>query len=167
MPSWYVHMQAAAQTMQTLKDKRPVGSPLTQQQADALFTAAHDNRNYLAVGAVAPDLFFLLPDYMGAEGKGVLALVNFVLSTWKVVDEQSQLVNSLSGGMIGEVSQVLGLLAQSVDNYALGLAGQMVDVLGLMTSGTQKGVADSGLYWSDMFHYRKTYQFARQLYANA
>jgi hypothetical protein len=87
MPSWYVHMQAAAQTMQTLKDKLPAGSPLTQQQADALFTAAHDNRNYLAAGALGPDLFFLLPDYMGGGGKGVLTLVNFVLSTWKVVDE--------------------------------------------------------------------------------
>jgi hypothetical protein len=41
MPSWYVHMQAAAQTMQTLKDKLPAGSPLTQQQADAYDVWVH------------------------------------------------------------------------------------------------------------------------------
>ena len=138
MPSWYVHMQAAAQTTQALKDKLPAGSPLTQQQADDLFTAAHDHRNYLAAGALGPDLFFLLPDYMGDTGKGALALVNFVLSTWKLVDEnfgtqwerwmtpvldeENQLVNSLSGGMIGEISQVIGLLTQSLTNYGLGLA---------------------------------------------
>jgi hypothetical protein len=169
--------------METLKNSLPAGSPLTQVQAEELFTAAHDNRNYLAAGALGPDLFFLLPDYMGDTGKGVLGLVNFVLSTWKdldenfftqwerwmtpVLDEQSQLVNSLSGGMIGEVSQVLGLLTQSLTNYLAGIAGQMIDIFGYFTSGTQIGVADSAFYWSDMFHYRKTYQFSRQLYANA
>ena len=64
--------------------------------------------------------------------------------------------------MLGEVSQVLDLLSGSVDNLVLGVAGQMVDVFGLLTSGTQMGYADSAFFWSDMFHYRKTYQFARQ-----
>ena len=36
-----------------------------------------------------------------------------------------------------------------------------------MSSGTQTGYEDSAFFWSDMFHYRKTYQFARRLYANA
>ncbi len=69
--------------------------------------------------------------------------------------------------MLGEVSQVLSLLSGSLDNFVLGIAGQMVDVFGLLSSGTQMGYEDSTFFWSDMFHYRKTYQFARQLYANA
>ena len=44
---------------------------------------------------------------------------------------------------------------------------QLVDLFGLLTSGTQAGYEDSAFFWSDMFHYRKTYQFARQLYKNA
>ncbi len=183
MPSWYVHTEAAAQTIKRLKDGVPVGSPLTQAQANDLFTAAHDNRNYLAVGALGPDLFFLLPDFKGDTGKGLLALVDFLLTTWKavddnvvtqwerwmtpVLDEQSSIVNSLTGGMLGEVSEALNLLTGSLQNYLLGIAGQLVDVFGLMTSGTQCGYADSAFFWSDMFHYRKTYQFARRLYANA
>src|SRR3954449_3488875 len=183
MPSWYVHMEAAATTMEQLKTHLPAGSPLTQAQANALFTAAHDNRNYLAAGALGPDLFFLLPDFKGDAGKGLLALADFLLTTWKtlddnfitqwerwmtpVLDEQSDIVNSLTGGMAGEVSQVLNLLTGSLENFLLGIAGQMVDVFGLMTSGTQTGYADSGFFWSDMFHYRKTYQFPRRLYANA
>jgi hypothetical protein len=169
--------------MERLKDGLPAGSPLTQDEADELFTAAHDNRNYLAAGALGPDLFFLLPDFQGDLGKGLLALVEYVLRTWKVVDDnfvtqwehwmtpvldqQNQIVNSLTGGMLGEVSEVLNLLSGSLQNYALGLVAQMEDLFGLMTSGTQKGYADSAFLWSDMFHYRKTYQFARQLYANA
>ena len=40
MPSWYVHIQAAAQTMETMRDSLPPGSPLTQAEANDLFTAA-------------------------------------------------------------------------------------------------------------------------------
>ncbi len=63
------------------------GSQLTKAQADALFKAAHDNRNYLAVGALGPDLFFLLPDFKGDQGKGLLELIDLVLTAWKLVDE--------------------------------------------------------------------------------
>lgn len=183
MPSWYVHIQAAAETMEKLHAGVPAGSPLTQAEADALFAAAHANRNYLAAGALGPDLFFLLPDFKGDVGKGLLALVDFALTTWKVVDDNfiaqweqwmspvldnaNQLANGVTGGMLGEVSQVLNLLNGSLDNLVLGIAGQMQDVFGLMSSGTQTGYSDSTFFWSDMFHYRKTYQFARRLYENA
>ncbi len=183
MPSWYVHIQAAAETMERLKAGVAPGSPLTQAQADALFDAAHANRNYLAAGALGPDLFFLLPDFKGDAGKGLLELVDFALTTWKAIDDnflaqweqwmapvmdnQSQLANAVSGGMLGEVGQILNLLGGSVNNLVLGIAGQMQDVFGLMSSGTQTGYADSAFFWSDMFHYRKTYQFARRLYQNA
>jgi hypothetical protein len=183
MPSWYVHMQAAAETMQRLHDGVPPGSPLTQAEADALFDAAHTNRNYLAAGALGPDLFFLLPDFHADLGKGLLALVDFALTTWKAIDENfitqwetwmspvlddaNQLANGISGGMLGEVGEVLDLLGGSVNNLALGIASQMTDVFGLMSSGTQKGWEDSAFFWSDMFHYRRTYAFARKLYENA
>lgn len=183
MPAWYVHIQAAAETMDRLKKRVPPGSPLTQQEANDLFKAAHDHRNYLAAGALGPDLFFLLPDFKGDVGMGVLGLVEFVLKTWKAIDEtfleqweqwmapvmdnNRQLGSALSGGMLGEVAQVLELLAASVPNVVLGIAGQMVDVFGVMSSGTQTGYGDPAFFWSDAFHYRKTYQFARRLYANA
>jgi hypothetical protein len=183
MPGWYVHIQAAAETMERLQRGVPPGSPLTQAEANALFTAAHDHRNYLAAGALGPDLFFLLPDFKGDVGKGLLALAEFVLSTWKsldktfgdqwdtwmapVADNHNQLANSITGGMLGEISQVLDLLAGSLQLYVMGIAGQMVDVFGQLSSATQTGYGDNAFFWSDAFHYRKTYQFARRLYANA
>lgn len=183
MPSWYVHMQAAAQTMESLKAGVPAGSPLSQAEADALFEAAHTHRNYLAAGALGPDLFFLLPDFKGDVGKGLLNLVDFVLNTWQVyddnvgtqwerwmapvLDEAHQIADHLSLGMLGEASMALDLTISGIENVTLGIAAQLEDVFGQMTSGTQTGYADSGFFWSDMFHYRKTYQFARRLYANA
>jgi hypothetical protein len=183
MPSWYVHMQAAAETMERLRTSLPPGSPLTQAEANALFDAAHTHRNYLAAGALGPDLFFLLPDFKGDNGRGLLAMVEFVLGTWKAIDESflqqweqwmspvmdnhNQLANAVSGGMLAEVGQVLNLLSGSVNNLVLGIAGQVQDVFGLMSSGTQTGYEDTAFFWSDMFHYRRTYQFARRLYENA
>lgn len=183
MPAWYVHMQAAAETVERLKVAQASGSQLTKAQADALFKAAHDNRNYLAVGALGPDLFFLLPDFKGDQGKGLLELIDLVLTAWKLVDEnfveqwetwmspvmdeQNKLANAITGGMLDEVGQVLSLLSGSFTNIAAGIGLQMKDVFGIMSSGTQTGYEDTAFFWSDMFHYRKTYQFARQLYANA
>ena len=183
MPAWYVHVQAAAETMEQLKKGVPPGSPLTQAEADALYDAAHTHRNYLAAGALGPDLFFLLPDFKGDTSIGLLALLEFVLDAWKAIDENfmeqweqwigpvqdnhNQIANNLTGGMLAEIGQVLELLAASVPNLVLGIAGQMKDVFGIMSSGTQTGYGDTAFFWSDAFHYRKTYQFARRLYANA
>jgi len=183
MPSWYVHIQAAAETLERLNAAVPPGSPLTPTEAMALHKAGHDFRNYLAAGALGPDLFFLLPDFKGDVGGGLLALVNFVLGAWKIADDEfihhwetwmtpvlddaNLLADQVSGGMLGEVSQVQTLIGGALSNLAEGLILQLVDIFGLMTSGTQAGYADSAFFWSDMFHYRKTYTFARALYKNA
>src|SRR4051812_47062408 len=116
MPSWFVHTQAAMETMKHLKAGVPAGSTLTQAEADELFRIAHEHRNYLAVGALGPDLFFLLPDYLGSSGTSIRGMVDFSLSGWKkfdetfvepwehwvspVLDEQHRIVNALSGDMI-------------------------------------------------------------------
>jgi hypothetical protein len=68
MPSWYVHTQAAAQTLERLNAAVPAGSPLSAAEGMQFHTAGHDNRNYLAAGALGPDLFFLLPDFKGDLG---------------------------------------------------------------------------------------------------
>ena len=79
MPSWYVHIQAAAETLERLNAGVPAGSPLTAAEATQLHTAGHDHRNYLAAGALGPDLFFLLPDFKGDLGTTLLKLVRFAL----------------------------------------------------------------------------------------
>ena len=148
-----------------------------------LFTAGHDNRNYLAAGALGPDLFFLLPDFKGDLGAGLMKLMRFALGAWQVadkafveqwetwmtpvLDEGNQLANGISGGMLGEIGQVQVLVGGAFTNMVESLISQMEDIFGLLTSGTQAGYEDSSFFWSDAFHYRKTYHFARTLYKNA
>ena len=183
MPSWYIHIQAAAEMLERLNTAVPAGSPLTAAEAMQFHTAGHDHRNYLAAGALGPDLFFLLPDFKGDLGPGLLKLVRFALDTWHhadeaviekwekwmapVLDDANQLANGISGGMLGEIGEVQTLIGAALTNVVEGLATQMGDLFGLLTSGTQAGYEDSAFYWSDMFHYRKTYSFARTLYKNA
>jgi hypothetical protein len=183
MPNSYIHIQAAAQIMERLKAGVPAASPLSQAQADDFYLAAHTHRNYFAAGAYGPDLFVLLPDFLADKGKILRKVVDFVLTTWKafdddfyshwqtwmgpVLDDASSLANGITGGMLGEISTVLNALSGSLLTFELGLAGQMNDIFGLFTSGTQTGYDDKSFFWSDMFHYRKTYAFARTLYQNA
>jgi Zinc dependent phospholipase C len=183
MPSWYVHIEAAAETLDLLNNALPPGSPLTATEATQFHTAGHDHRNYLAAGALGPDLFFLLPDFKGDISTGLLKLVRFALGAWDVadaafiepwekwmtpvLDDANQLASGISGGMLGEIGEVHTLVAAALTNLAEGLATQMGDLFGLLTSGTQAGFEDSAFFWSDMFHYRKTYTFARTLYKNA
>ena len=77
MPCYYIHIRAAGLMMERLKAGVPAGSPLTQEKANALFEAAHQNCNYFAAGVYGPDLFFLLPDFMGDTGKMLSAIVDF------------------------------------------------------------------------------------------
>jgi hypothetical protein len=183
MPSWYIHTQAAAQTLEGLNGAVPAGSPLSAAEAMQLFTAGHDNRNYLAAGALGPDLFFLLPDFKGDLGTGLMKLMRFALGAWQVadkafveqwetwmapvLDEGNQLADGISGGMLGEIGQVQVLVGGAFTNMVESLITQTEDIFGLLTSGTQAGYEDSSFFWSDAFHYRKTYHFARTLYKNA
>lgn len=183
MPNYYIHLQAAAETMERLKANLPPGSPLTPQDAIDLFNIAQVNRNYFAAGAYGPDLFVLLPDFLGDNGKLFQKIIEFVMTTWKtfdeefysdwekwmtpVLDEANTLADGITGGMLGEISLALNAFGGAAINLELGLFTQTTDILGLLTAGTQTGYSEKTFFWSDMFHSRKTYQFARTLYRNA
>jgi hypothetical protein len=69
MPGWYVHMETAKQMVDRLRaGDVPPDFPGGPQAASQLGEIAHTWRNYLAVGALGPDLFFLLPDFKRWSG---------------------------------------------------------------------------------------------------
>jgi hypothetical protein len=69
--------------------------------------------------------------------------------------------------MLGEISQVLTAFGDGLQDALLGIAGQMYDCVGQLGSGVQSGYAENSFFWSDIFHDRKTLEFARALYRNA
>lgn len=154
-----------------------------QDWAKELGDTCHTWRNYFALGAIGPDLFFLLPDFHGAYGAVLLTVVQWVrdvyepfdsqfLEAWKkyaqpVEDAGGDIANQLSGQMLNELQGVYNSLGQAIQNAVLDVLSQMWDWFGFFTSGVPQGFADNAFFWSDMFHYRKTYEFAQRLWTNA
>ena len=63
MPGLYLHLQVAKQAVDRLRQgKVPIDFPAGVDPKQ-LGDIAYKWRNYLAWGAIGPDIFFLLPDF--------------------------------------------------------------------------------------------------------
>lgn len=186
MPGWYIHMESAKKTADRLRAGNvPPSFPGGVPNAQALGELCYKWRNYLAAGAIGPDIFFLLPDFKGSTGNVLLTFVRWFREVFEIIDEKfmakwekwaepaltgvGDVLNQISGGMLQEIGQALQELAAAIKDAIIDLIAQLWDWFGILTSGVPKGYADSAFFWSDMFHYRKTYAFARRLFelANA
>jgi hypothetical protein len=184
MPGWYVHMEAARLAALRLESgDLPGGFPLSAAEARELGDIAHRWRNYLAAGSLGPDLFFLLPDFKGTAGSVLLNLVKWALDTWQTIDDDfiskwekwigpistdiSVIESQIFGGVPNEIGEALNDLSSAVFKAFETLVSRFGDWFGLLTSAVPQGFANSAFYWSDMFHYRRTYTFAWRLLADA
>jgi hypothetical protein len=184
MPGWYIHLETATMVAKRLQAADlPPDATITPLDAQALGDLAHTWRNYLAAGAIGPDIFFLLPDFKGDKGNVLLSVSNWVLSVWDVLDSEfvskwekwaqpaidgvGDVLNQATGGVLAELGQALQEISSAIMDAVLELVTQLYDWFGLLTSGVPQGFADSAFFWSDIFHYRKTFAFAKALYDNA
>ncbi|MBV9581433.1 MAG: hypothetical protein JO057_22885, partial [Chloroflexi bacterium] len=186
MPGWYIHMDAARQAIGNLDKNANAGAilasdtGLTAAQLQAIATA---NPAYFYLGAIGPDIFFLLPDFKPPAGTALWGAANLIreLFTWwddnflgpyedilgPIADNLSDEFSSLSGGLSDELSSMFGEAIQYLINFVLVLITRQYDIFGLLSSGVPQGFDEQTFFWSDMFHYRKTYEFAHQLWTNA
>lgn len=184
MPGWYIHVETATMVAKRLQAADlPADATITPLDAQSLGDLAHTWRNYLAAGAIGPDIFFLLPDFKGNKGNVLLTVTNWVLSVWDTLDSEfiskwekwaqpaidgvGDVLNQMSGGVLAELGQALQEIAAAITDAILELITQLYDWFGLLTSGVPQGYGDSAFFWSDIFHYRKTFEFAKALYDNA
>ncbi len=184
MPGWYVHMESAHETAERLRAGTvPPGSGLTPAQAAQVGEICHTWRNYLALGALGPDLFYLLPDFKDGTGVVIRQVVSWALEVWEEIDatfiarweqwigpistNSSQLASQLTGGLSNQLGQILDELSGAIMNAFKGLLAGMGDWFGVLTSGVPQGFGNDAFYWSDVFHYRRTYQFPFALFSQA
>jgi hypothetical protein len=184
MPGWYIHMETATMVAKRLQAADlPPDATITPLDAQHLGELAHTWRNYLAAGAIGPDIFFLLPDFKGDKGNVLLTATDWVLSVWDTLDSEfvskwekwaqpaidgvGDVLNQDTGGVLAELGQGLQELSSAITDAIIELFTQLYDWFGLLTSGVPQGYADSAFFWSDMFHYRKTFEFAQALFKNA
>src|SRR5690349_9631338 len=89
MPGWFIHMEAAKVAIDRLRaGDVPPNFPGGPQHARDLGELAHKWRNYLALGAIGPDIFFLLPDFKSETGNVLLHFVDWVRDVYEVLDSE-------------------------------------------------------------------------------
>ena len=188
MPAWYVHMEAAHETAKRLRDGDvPPGFPIDVTEAQDIGEICHTWRNYLALGSIGPDLFYMLPDYAkrtdsSIDGPAIRNTLQWVLSTWYTLDEEivsrleylspigtdlSQIGDQIAGGLPNAIGDALTNLAKGVNEAVKGLVADMGDWFGVLSSGPPQAYPNSAFYWADIFHYRRTYQFPFVLFRQA
>ena len=181
MPGWYVHMEAGKVASQRLSaGDIPATLNLAAADAARLGDLAHKWRNYYAIGALGPDLFYLMPDYKKDAGNVLLSVVNWTLNEWQMIDDlfvgswekwmgpvganDSDLTAQLNGGLSRQLGQGMDEISAAEFKAVLSLISRLGDWFGKLTSGVPQGFGDSAFYWSDMFHYRNTFQFPKVLW---
>ncbi|MGY1684991.1 zinc dependent phospholipase C family protein [Geodermatophilus sp. SYSU D00867] len=181
MPGWYIHMEAARLAADRLRSGQVPGAyGLDPAEAQRLGDLAYKWRNYLALGALGPDLFYLLPDFKAPHGGPLLSVADWIFGVWTTVEDHilgpwdkwmgpvgandSAIAAQLTGGLSKQIGQAVDLLSGAVTNAILTLPTRAVDIFGQLTSGPPQGFAESAFYWSDMLHYRRTYDVPRVLF---
>ncbi|MFF7312034.1 zinc dependent phospholipase C family protein [Streptomyces sp. NPDC008137] len=180
MPGWYIHMEAARLAAERLEAADvPAELSLDPTEAQRLGGLAHKWRNYLALGSIAPDLFYLLPDFKTRHGGPLFGVAEWVLDVWNTVEEQflgpwekwmgpvgandEQLAAQLTGGLSRQIAQAIDLASDAIGNAMLTVPTRLCDVFGQLSSGPPQGLTEPAFYWSDMVHYRRTYDLPRVL----
>jgi hypothetical protein len=185
MPGWYIHSEVARLTALQLSDATNLPAELgfDPTQAQKWGDICHRWRNFLAIGAVGPDMFYLLPDYAGPPGNMVLSFFTQLIKVWGILDEQfigswekwmgpvtaneADLINLFNGGFSNQIAQGIDEINSALLNVELTLVTRATDWFGKLTSGVPQGFTDDSFYWSDMFHYRKTYAYPQELWRRA
>jgi hypothetical protein len=184
MPGWYIHMNAARKGIDGL-----AANPRTQdiftangKAAADLTQIAHQNSAYLALGAIGPDIFFLLPDFKGT-GSGLASAAATVIDFYQKWDDTfvtpyeqilepvalqtADEIGALSGGLAAQLSDISSRASALLQDMAITLMVRQYDIFGILGSGVPSAYDEKTFFWSDMLHYRRTYRFAAQLWLNA
>jgi hypothetical protein len=189
MPAWYVHMEAARQIADRLRNGDvPPGFPVGAAEARDIGEICHTWRNYLALGSVGPDLFYLMPDFAASEsgvtqGPQLREIVAFALETWDKLDkgfiekwdkwispvsaDAAELASQLTGGLTNQFANILDDFSKALFKAFEGILARFGDVFGALSSGPPQAFPNSAFYWADIFHYRNTYQMPFVMFQRA
>jgi hypothetical protein len=185
MPGWYIHMDVARKALDDLASNAtaaPIFSS-TGLNAAQVRNVALANPAYSALGAIGPDIFFMLPDFKPPVGQLLWKLAGAIIELYTAWDENflgpfesamgpignnlSDLENALTGGLKAEIDTLISEATSILNDFILRLILEQYDFFGLLSSGLQAGVDEQSFFWSDMFHYRETCRFASVLWQRA
>ena len=185
MPGWYIHMNVARKAIAAL-DSNSTAAPLFAKDgpsANELTAIGKGNSTYVALGAIGPDIFFLLPDFKPPVGNMLWKLATTIreLYTWwddnflgpyesaigPISNNLQDELNALSGGLKDQIEAIFGQAFSFLKDTILKLVLEQYDFFGLLSSGVPSGFDEQTFFWSDMLHYRETYRFGAVLWQRA
>jgi hypothetical protein len=186
MPGWYIHMDAARAAISGL-EANPRAAAIfgadTGPSAAELRSIVENNSAYFALGAIGPDIFFLLPDFKPPTGTALWGAANLTRGLFQWWDDnflgpyESELgpiamnsadqVDALTGGLASTLTGIFSRAAKFLRDFKLVLITRQYDIYGFLGSGAQNAFDEQTFFWSDMLHYRKTYDFAHRLWTDA
>jgi hypothetical protein len=190
MPGWWIHTAVARKAITELVNNTALFPAGTGPDAQAIYDIANNHPAYAAVGAIGPDLFFLLPDFapsgisiFGNDASSLLfGAAHAIITAYDLIDpvvanyadqiapiEQNaaDILNAATGGLAQSISQAASLAASVIIDQIEMIAASQYDIWGILGSGVPRGYDEQVFYWSDILHYRKTYEYARRLWTKA
>jgi hypothetical protein len=185
MPGWYIHMDVARKALDDLVTN-PTAAPIFAANgldAAKVRDIARANPAYAALGAIGPDIFFMLPDFKPPVGQMLWKLAKTIIDVYTLWDDNflgpfesamgpisdnlSDEENALTGGLKDQIEQIISEASSILNDFILQLILEQYDFFGLLSSGLQAGVDEQSFFWSDMFHYRETCHTAAALWKRA
>jgi hypothetical protein len=178
-------MDVARKALSSLDHNAGAGAILGSNGPDAasIKAIAENNPAYVALGAIGPDIFFLLPDFKPPVGTMLWGAANTIkdLYTWwddnflspyedqlgPIFDNLSDQVNAVTGGLANQLSDIFSRAFKFLLDTVVVMATRQYDVFSFLGSGVPEGYDEQVFFWSDMLHYRKTYEFAAHLWQKA
>jgi hypothetical protein len=181
MPGWYIHLDVAKKAIAALNEKGQYfdGAGPTPPSIQAI---AEKNPAYFALGAIGPDLFFMLPDFappndwIRGTAKTIFAIYDWIDEYFigpyekeiePVMMSGSSELDAFTGGLWGTISSIYSDFSRNVTDLLITELASQYDLFGLLGSGVPKGCDEKVYYWSDILHYRKTYTFGAHLWQKA
>ncbi|MCC6705429.1 MAG: zinc dependent phospholipase C family protein [Thermomicrobiales bacterium] len=174
MPGSMVHLIVQQRMSAMLRQIDPAGSQL----ADLLDKDSCSP--YTAFGSMGPDfLFFSLVEY----GTPLDELLNLVFDVYdklepfitfyedtvapieQAIDDAVAFLDQLLlEGLLKQISDTVALLSSTALNAVGNIATQHIDLFYPFYPKIQQGEPEKNWYWIDMLHYRRTGQFANELW---
>ncbi len=185
MPGWYIHMNVARKALANLA-ANPSAAPIfgaNGPNATVVSNIAKANPTYVALGAIGPDIFFLLPDFKPPIGSMLWKLAGTIKDLYTAWDDTflgpyesamgpiganaSDEINALTGGLKETIEGITSQAMNLLQDFILKLILQQYDFFGLLSSAVPSGFDEQTFFWSDMLHYRQTYRFGAVLWQRA
>ncbi len=185
MPGWYIHMDVARKALAALSKNQGAAGTFGQGGPGAkdLEGIAHANPAYVALGAIGPDIFFLLPDFKPPVGTmlwGAATTIRDIYTWWDdnflgpyekqlgpIAANTADELAAITGELSKQLSSIFSRALQLILDTLIVLSVRSYDVFGFLGSGVPQGYDEQAFFWSDMLHYRRTYEFAARLWQNA